>query len=154
MNRVATTIVLAALLAVAGLRPAHAQIYVDKSANGANDGTSWTDAYTDLQDAIGNASSSSEIWVAEGVYTPDPGGTDQSKSFTITGQKDGIEVYGGFDATESTRSDRAPKENRTILSGDIDGDDNTDADGVTPTAGDIDGSNAHHVLFLRRPARR
>ena len=38
MNRLATTVVLAALLAVAGLRPAHAQIYVDTDAGGNNDG--------------------------------------------------------------------------------------------------------------------
>ena len=96
MNRLATTVLLAALLAVAGLRPAHAQIYVDKDASSGGDGSSWTDAYTDLQTAIDNATSSNEIWVAEGIYKPN----GEDDSFTITGAKDGLEVYGGFDATE------------------------------------------------------
>ena len=146
MNRLATTVVLAALLAVAGLRPAHAQIYVDKDASGNNDGTSWADAYTDLQTAIGNATSSDEIWVAEGVYKPN----GEGDSFTITGAKDGLEVYGGFDATESNRDERDPTANRTILSGDLNGDDNDpDGDGIIEDASDLTGDdNAHHVLFL------
>ena len=38
-----------------------AVVYVDSSAAGANNGGSWTDAFTDLQDALGGAASGDEI---------------------------------------------------------------------------------------------
>lgn len=125
--------------------PVHAQIYVDKDATGAGTGTSWADAYTDLQTAIDAATGSDEIWVAEGVYTPD----SESDSFTITGGKNGLKIYGGFQNGD-TFSERDAETKVTVLSGDIGNDDNNKtADGVTPTASDIAGDeNAHHVLFL------
>ncbi len=43
--------------------------YVDASAAG-GDGSSWAQAYTNLQDAIGASSSGDEIWVAQGTYYP------------------------------------------------------------------------------------
>ena len=45
-------------------------IYVDKDATGSDNGKSWTNAYTDLQDAIAAALFGSQIWVAEGIYKP------------------------------------------------------------------------------------
>jgi len=49
-------------------------IYVDDDSPGANDGSSWADAYNDLQDALAFAYSGDEIRVAQGIYTPAPPG--------------------------------------------------------------------------------
>ncbi len=45
------------------------QIYVDGSASGTNDGSSWTNAFINLQDGLNATSSGSEVWVAQGTYT-------------------------------------------------------------------------------------
>jgi hypothetical protein len=117
-------------------------IYVDADAGGADDGSSWTDAYTDLQDALGAAGSGDEIWVAEGVYTPGSAGV-----LTATFQlESGVEVYGGFAGSETARDERDWQAHVTVLSGDIDANDVTDADGVVTDTGDIAGANAYHVV--------
>ena len=45
-------------------------LHVDALAVGSNDGSSWTDAFTDLQPALAAAVSGDEIWVAAGSYKP------------------------------------------------------------------------------------
>ena len=46
--------------------------YVAKSGDG-SDGSSWSKAFPNVQDALAVAVDPSEIWVAEGVYYPDEG---------------------------------------------------------------------------------
>jgi predicted outer membrane repeat protein len=89
--------------------------YVKWDATGANNGMSWTDAYTDLQSALSVASSGDEIWVAAGTYKPTTG-TDRTISFDL---RNGVAVYGGFAGTETLRSQRNFEMNGTVLSGDI-----------------------------------
>ncbi len=92
-----------------------AQTYVNGAATGANDGSSWADAYTDLSDAV--ASASGDVWVAAGTYSP--AGADANATYLITTP---MNIYGGFAGTEASLEDRVPG-NNTVLSGDIAGDD-------------------------------
>jgi hypothetical protein len=90
-------------------------IYVNSSATGANNGSSWADAYTSLQSALSEALSGDEIWVAKGTYKPTTD-TDREISFET---KECISIYGGFAGTEISRDQRNWVANPTILSGDI-----------------------------------
>lgn len=79
-------------------------IYVDHSAEGAETGETWTDAYPSLQDALGEATGNDEaddIWVAAGTYYPDDGSgvsaDDRSATFRVD---DGIHLYGHFSGNE------------------------------------------------------
>ncbi len=92
-----------------------ATIYVDLNATGANDGSSWTNAFIDLQDAIALSVFGDEIWVAQGTYKPTTG-TSQNTSFSI---KNGTKVYGGFSGSETMLNERDIQTNVTVLSGEI-----------------------------------
>ena len=132
-------------------------IYVDASASGADDGTSWTNAYVYLQDALdwteSHGGSDFEIWVAAGVYYPDEDGDGdhinnvQSESFYIS--YDNLKLYGGFFGTETSRSQRDWENNPTILSGDIDKEDtNTDGNFIAEDWNDLSGNNAYNVVLI------
>ena len=92
--------------------PAGADLhYVRATAAGANDGSSWPDAFTELQLALSAAQTGDQIWVAAGTYEPTPG-DDRSVSFRLD---DGIEVYGGFAGHENSRDERGVATRRISL---------------------------------------
>jgi hypothetical protein len=101
------------------------RFYVDSDATGDGNGTSWSDAMTDLRTALCMAQSAPpgmEIWVAAGTYTPaDPGG-QRSATFQLVS---GVALRGGFAGTETSLDERdlSNADNRSILSGDLNGDD-------------------------------
>ena len=97
--------------------PTNNIIYVDQDATGGEqDGSSWQDAFTNLDAALQLADYGDLIWVAEGVYTPG-NGIERGSSFEL---RDGIQLYGGFNATETYLSERDdPIMYPTVLSGDI-----------------------------------
>jgi hypothetical protein len=110
--------------------PAKVNIYVDADANGANNGSSWTDAYNSLQDALSDAKADpnvEKIWVAEGTYKP---GTSRTDTFNLIS---GVAIYGGFSGVETDISERNWSKHVTILSGDI---------GITGNNSD----NSYHVV--------
>jgi len=99
--------------------------YVDRSATGPANGTSWFRAYRNLQDALIGAGPGDEIWIADGTYTPDEGGGqapgDRAASFEIP---DGVVVRGGhagYGAVDPAARDFAT--HPTVLSGDLEGND-------------------------------
>src|SRR5678815_2684435 len=69
-----------------------ATCYVNFAATGSNDGTTWENAYTDLQSALADGPACAQIWIARGTYKP-TATTDRTISFNI---KPFVAVYGGF----------------------------------------------------------
>lgn len=89
--------------------------YVNGGATGNNTGLSWTNAFTNLQSALSVAIPGDEIWVAAGIYKASA--TDnRSTSFVM---KNGVNVYGGFNGTETSLDQRNIATAPTTLSGDI-----------------------------------
>jgi predicted outer membrane repeat protein len=115
--------------------------YVDLAAIGANDGTTWANAFKSLESALEAARTCgvTEIWVAKGTYKPSnypknitgsPALTTRDYTFHLV---DGVKIYGGFDGTETTLASRTSG-NETVLSGDLNSDDPNDSE------------NCHHIV--------
>ncbi|MEL6194528.1 MAG: choice-of-anchor Q domain-containing protein, partial [Bacteroidota bacterium] len=120
------------------------RLYVNQIANGLNNGSSWNDAYTDLQDALATANSCSqiqEIWVAEGIYIPAPA-IDPSYTFELVS---GVAMYGGFDGAEVNISQRDFKGHPTILSGNL----GTDYSHHVVTGTDLNNSTIFDGFIIR-----
>ena len=132
--------------------------YVNRNATGANNGTSWADAFTDLQTALNNACNKTTIYVAKGTYIPTvqvdfdkSGGVDAREvTFQIPV---GVTIYGGFVGNEAsidaaTLAARDFTANETILSGDLSGNDAVTGTFPSLTYGNYT-DNAHHVVYTK-----
>jgi len=86
-------------------------IYVNKSATGANNGSTWADAYKELSAALPTAQHGDAVWVASGHYLPFIYGV--TNTFTMVS---GVKLLGGFAGWETTEAQRDPIANETILS--------------------------------------
>ena len=129
-SSVPAKVVLAALLVVLPVaRGSAGDIYVDQNATGANNGTSWANAYKDLQPALIAAVSGDTLRVAQGVYKP-TAGYSRAPTFQL---KNRVTLYGGYPTGGGTRN---PAANVTTLSGDI------------GTVGD-NSDNSYHVVTGR-----
>ncbi len=79
--------------------------YVDDDAAPGGDGLSWATAYDTLPAALTAAQPGDQIWVASGTYVG---------NFTLAL---GVEMYGGFDGTETLLEQRDWTAHETILDG-------------------------------------
>lgn len=106
-------IILSTAVAIISLFTANAQsnIYVDVNATGMNNGSSWTNAYTVMDTAIFYATPNDHILIKTGVY---------KQSFKIDKS---IQIFGGFNGTESSYNQANPEINPVIFDADINGDD-------------------------------
>ena len=89
--------------------------FVNANASGNGTGTSWTNAFTDLQSALSIVVLGDEVWVASGQYKP-TSTTDRTVAFML---RDGVNMYGSFAGTETSISERNIANNPTTLNGDI-----------------------------------
>jgi hypothetical protein len=128
-----------------GVLSSQAQIYVDAAAtSGANNGTSWSDAYTDLQPALDAATTGTEIRVAAGTYKPTAaadGSTDDDRNKAFHFDKD-LVLKGSYNPATDTQDFTTP----SILSGDFNGDDVITGSGSSLSITQ-NSENAYHVMI-------
>ena len=154
------------------ITPTDGILYVNNGVDSHSDhsGSSWNNAMPELADAlrwarkqwgadgstaVWNATDPLKIFVAEGTYKP-LYNTDDGLYETDGGRDNAfvllpyVEIYGGFAGTEASADDRsatalAGVAHKTILSGDLDGDDHIDNfDNHT--------ENTYHVVLALVPA--
>lgn len=110
-------------------------IFVNHAATGANNGTSWENAYQSLATALAAAHDNmaiTEIWVAEGTYYPS---TNNNRDDFFSIRRNNLKVYGGFNGSETNLNQRNTASHPTILSGDI-GASNNNTD------------NSYHIMVI------
>jgi len=84
-------------------------VYVNKNATGANNGNSWTDAYTTIQAGINDADiADEEVWVAKPLNPP-------GIYLEAIVMKSGVKLYGGFIGNETERDQRDWESNVTTI---------------------------------------
>jgi len=131
--------------------PTGTTYYVDAdNVSGHYTGTSWTTAFTTVKDAMVVADYGDQIWVAEGVYYPDEGGTgsdDDPNSYFLWDE--GFKLYGGFDPGSGIDEfgERDWEVYPTVLSGDITQNDTTDINGVITDPAKIVGPNSYRLVY-------
>jgi hypothetical protein len=148
--RIASALALLATAAAATIAsPTHASatpasigriLHVDASASGPGDGATWPTAFTDLNAALAAASTGDQVWVAAGTYTP--AASDRTATFALA---NGVALFGGFAGDEAALDQRDWIHHRTILSGDLAGDDGPDFANT--------GENSYHVVTARNVDR-
>lgn len=92
------------LLLIGFTTPAQTTRYVKPATSGTGDGSSWANASADLQAMI-NATSVQQVWVAAGTYKPTSTSGPDSRTIAF-GMKNGVSIYGGFVGTETALSQR------------------------------------------------
>ncbi len=99
--------------------------YITQTGAGLKDGSSWANAgdSSTVQSFINAAVANDQIWMAAGTYKPTayPAGcttcsSNRHRSFML---KNGVNLYGGFNGTETLLVQADPAANVTILSGNI-----------------------------------
>lgn len=122
-------------------------IHVNASSTAGGNGKSWGTAYKSLHKALEAAENGGcEVWVTKGTYHPEAdkdGDTtpDDPKTLIFVLRPD-VALYGGFAGNEVSRDERDFSGNETILSGDINGDDNPDGSYANTYT-----DNTYHVLY-------
>ena len=125
-------------------------IYVDTDAPGANDGTSWKNAYLYLQDALMFAVGGDEIRVARGVYKPDDfvlsdrPSRGREETFQLINSVTLKGGYAGFAQPDPNARDIELY--RTVLSGDLDSNDVEVADPRDLANDPTRAENSFHVV--------
>jgi hypothetical protein len=131
-------------------------IYVDANTPDNNDGSSWAKAYKYLQDGLADANSDPcfvEIYVADGNYCPDantadPCGTgNREATFQLINSVAIKGGYAGYGAPDPNARDIELYE--TILSGDLNGDDEPNFVNIKDNSDDVvagSGTDASAVL--------
>ena len=127
---------------------------VTPSGAGVHSGADWDNAMT-LPEALAAATAGDEVWV-QGFEVIDEAG----KVYTLTGRDDaftvksGVKVYGGFKGDETsidqreTLGKRSEMRHRTVLSGDVMGDDELDATNLIFPGNSLRSDNARHVVVI------
>ncbi len=140
-------------LCLAGAVTAQGKIYyVSPKAQGTGDGLSWTNAMT-LESALTAAKAGDQIWLQgfEQITNTNQLYIAPATGFTL---KSGVQLYGGFKGDEANIDDRETLgkpyqlKYRSVLSGDIDGNDIVDNTNLIYPANTKRTDNATHVLSL------
>jgi len=120
-QRLFVTLVGYAILTLSGTAAGDV-LYVDARATGANNGSSWDNAFVQLYEALDRAGNGDEIRVAQGIYQPDfndPG--IESKYDATFRLLDGVTLLGGYAGLgASDADDRDVGAYETILCGYLD----------------------------------